>query len=70
MSGDNFINILSDEKTDECAHDFITEDFLKNYINGNVKYVYLCGPPQMMKALTKQLKNLDVNKKSIIEETF
>ena len=70
MLGDNFINILSDEKTDEFAHGFITEDFLKNYINGNVKYFYLCGPPPMMKALKKQLKNLDVNKKSIIEETF
>jgi len=70
MLGNNFINILSDEKTDEYAHGFITEDFLKNYIHGNVKYVYLCGPLPMMKALKKQLKNLGVSKKSIVEESF
>ncbi len=39
--GDNFINILSDEKTAEYAYGQITEDFLKSYINESVKNIYL-----------------------------
>ncbi len=68
--GDNFINILSDEKTKEYDHGFITEDFLNKYIDGTVKYVYICGPPPMMDAIEKQLKTLKVDKKSIIKEAF
>ncbi len=68
--GDNFINILSDEKTREYEHGFITEDFLNKYIDGSVKYFYICGPPPMMDALEKQFKNLKVDEKSIVKETF
>jgi len=68
--GENFINILSDEKADEYAHGQITEGFLKAYLKGSNKYVYVCGPPPMMKALGKQLANLKVDEKLIIKEEF
>ena len=70
MLGSNFINILSDEKTQEYDHGFITKDFLKKHIEGTGKYIYICGPPPMMEALEKHLKDLDVKKKHIIKESF
>lgn len=70
MLGENFINILSDEKTDEYTHGYITEDFLKNTITDVNKYFYVCGPPPMMNAIEKVLSTLGVNQKAIIKEKF
>ena len=66
----NFINILSDEKIDGYANGQITEDFLKIHITDLNKVFYVCGPPPMMEAIEKQLSNLQVNKTSIVKETF
>lgn len=70
MLGKNFINILSDEKTDEYAHGFITEEFLKSTITDLNKYFYVCGPPPMMDIVERYLNNLNVDKKLIIKEKF
>lgn len=70
LLGENFINILSDEKTDGYAHGQITEDFLKTYVNNSTQHVYVCGPPPMMEAMQKQLSNLGVPKKTITVEAF
>lgn len=70
MLGDKFINILSDEKTNEYAHGQITESFLKDHINNSIKNIYVCGPPPMMEEVEKQLANLQVNKKNIVKEEF
>lgn len=70
LLGDNFVNILSDEKTDDHAHGQITEDFLKAYVNDTTQHVYVCGPPPMMEAVQKQLSNLHINKKAITVEAF
>lgn len=70
LLGKNFINILSDEKTDDYAHGQITEDFLKTYVNDTTQHVYVCGPPPMMEAVKKQLSNLGVPKKAITVEAF
>lgn len=64
----NFINILSDEKTEEYAYGQITEDFLKSNITGFDKQFYVCGPPAMMVAIEEQLSNLGVDKKAITVE--
>lgn len=66
----NFINILSDEKTDGYAHGQVSEDFLKTYVNDTTQHVYVCGPPPMMKAVQKQLSNLAVPKKAITVEAL
>lgn len=68
--GHNFINILSNEKANGYAHGLITEEFLKPHIKSSIKYVYVCGPPPMMEAIEKQLKNLNVDEKYIIKEEF
>lgn len=70
MLGKNFINILSDEKTEEHAHGFITEEFLKKSGIDLKKYFYVCGPPPMMDAIEKLLLNLHIDKKLIVKEEF
>lgn len=70
LLGDNFINILSDEKVNGYEHGLITENILKPHINSSINNVYVCGPPPMMEAVEKQLKNLNVDEKSIIKEEF
>jgi len=68
MLGNNFINILSDEKADGYAHGKISEDFLRSHLNTSCKNVYLCGPPPMVEALEIQLSNLGIDQNSIIQE--
>jgi len=70
LLGNNFINILSDEKVNGYPHGQITKDFLKPYIKSSIENVYVCGPPPMMEAIEKQLKNLNVDEKNIIKEEF
>jgi ferredoxin-NADP reductase len=70
LLGNNFINILSDEKIEGYGHGFITQDFLKSNIGSIDKYFYVCGPPPMMDAIEKLLAGLLVNEKSIIKEAF
>lgn len=70
LLGMNFINILSDEKTNGYAHGYITEEFLKANIKDLKKKIYLCGPEPMMEAIEKHLSNLGIEKHSIIKEEF
>ena len=70
MLGNKFINILAEEKVDGYANGEITEDFIKANSAGISKMFYLCGPPPMMEAIEKQLKNLHIDKSSIVKEAF
>ena len=70
LLGNNFINILSDEKVHGYANGQITEDFIKANSGGINKMFYVCGPPPMMDAIEKQLSNLNVDEKLIIKEGF
>lgn len=70
LLGDNFINILSDEKVQEYANGQITKDFIQANSSGINKLFYLCGPPPMMEAIEKQLADLHVDKKLIVKEAF
>ncbi len=67
--GQNFINILSEEKTDNYAHGHITANFIKENtpLNG---YFYVCGPPKMMEAVEKALVGLGVPEERIVKEEF
>jgi ferredoxin-NADP reductase len=70
LLGNNFINILSEEKVDGYAHGQITENFLKaNGCDVNQNY-YVCGPPLMMEEVEKQLINLKVDERHITTEEF
>ena len=70
LLGENFINILSDEKIEGYAHGQISEDLLREHINGYHKKVYVCGPPPMMEAIEKILEKLNIEEKLIIKEEF
>lgn len=70
LLGKNFINILSDEKTNGYAHGYMTIEFLKENITELTKKIYLCGPEPMMEAVKSHLSNLGVEEKTIIEEKF
>jgi ferredoxin-NADP reductase len=70
LLGDNFINILSDEKLPGYANGHITKEFIQANCDGLNKLFYLCGPPPMMEAIEKQLEDLGVDKKLIIKEAF
>jgi ferredoxin-NADP reductase len=70
MLGKNFVNILSDEKTSEYAHGFISEEFLKKNITNLDGYIYLCGPDVMMDIIENQLANLGIKKELIVKEEF
>ena len=70
MLGNNFINILSDEKTDQYKSGFITKEFLQSVVNNFGKFFYLCGPPPMIDAIEKILDDLKVDKNLIVKEAF
>lgn len=70
MLGENFINILSKEKTDEYAYGQISEDFIEKNIGSSGSLFYLCGPQSMMDAVEKQLANLNVPADKIVKEEF
>jgi ferredoxin-NADP reductase len=70
LLGNNFINILADEKVPGYATGQITEDFIKINSGGIAEIFYVCGPPPMMEAIEKQLIILHVDKKSIVKEAF
>lgn len=69
LLGKNFINILSDEKIDGFAHGFISAAFLREHLLPG-KHIYLCGPPPMMDAVEKQLKELKIEDDKIVKEAF
>ncbi len=66
--GDNFINILSEEKVNGYHHGMINEEFLKINIKNFKKQFYICGPPPMMEAVLRQLANLGVDERLITKE--
>ena len=68
MLGNDFINILSDEKVRGYHYGMINEDFLKTVIDDFDQQFYVCGPPPMMDAVLQQLANLGVKGNAIVVE--
>ena len=68
MLGSNFINILSDEETEQYAHGHIDQNFLKNHIFNLKQKFYVCGPEPMIDSVVKDLKGIGVDEKNIIVE--
>jgi len=68
--GNNFINILSEEKVTGYENGIITMDFLQDNFGGINQYFYLCGPPPMIEFVEKQLQDLNVGEKHLIKEEF
>ncbi len=65
----NYTNLLSEEQNAAYAHGHITESFLKHFLNGKPKYVYVCGSAKMITAVEKILSALHISKDFIVKET-
>lgn len=70
LLGDNFINILSEEKVEGHLHGYISKELIEKHLDNDKSYVYLCGPPPMMAAVEKQLEELGIEESRIIKEGF
>ncbi len=68
MLRDNFVNVITDEKTDKYINQFIDKDFLKEHISDFSKHFYLCGPPKMTESIQKALKELGANPDALVFE--
>ena len=69
LLGNNFINILSNEKKEGFENGFITAGLIQKHTGKNSFY-YLCGPPPMMAAIENQLALLGVKSEYIVKEAF
>ena len=70
MLGNNFINTLTDEKTDEYDSDKIDQNYLKQKVSDFNQYFYICGPDPMIEAIRKELLALGVKEDKIVTEEF
>lgn len=70
MLGDNFINVITDEPTDEHIHldGFIGRDFLEEQIEDFGQPFYVCGPMPFNKAMMKYLKELGADPDALVFE--
>jgi|SRR6056297_1346224 len=66
MLGNRFINILSEERSDEYEFGHFSVPFFKKYVEDITKKFYVCGPPQMIESVKLQLKELGVKDENII----
>ena len=69
LLGNNFINILSNEKKEGFENGFITAGLIQKHTGKNSFY-HLCGPPPMMAAIENQLALLGVKSEYIVKEAF
>ncbi|MBI3139373.1 MAG: flavodoxin reductase [Sphingobacteriales bacterium] len=70
LLGNNFINILSDEKIANFEHGYISADLIKQKITEHTQYFYLCGPEPMMQAVERHLSSLGITDSFIVKEAF
>lgn len=68
MLGENFVNVITDEKTDKYFNRFIDKDFLKEQISDFTKHFYICGPPKMTESIQEALKELGAKPDALVFE--
>ena len=68
--GNNFINTLTQERTDQYDNNIINEDYLKEKIKDLDQYFYICGPDPMIEAISNDLQKIGVDKDKIVIEEF
>ena len=70
MLGKNFINTLTDEKTEKYDNSKIDKAYLKEKIKDLSQYFYICGPEPMIEAIKKDLVEMGVEEDKIVIEQF
>lgn len=68
MLGDNFINVITKEKSDKYYNKRIDEKFLKDKVKNLDQHFYICGPKKFVSDIQKLLKNIGVDENKIIIE--
>ena len=68
MLGANFINTLTDEKTDGYDNRHIDKAFLKEKIIDFKQHFYVCGPPPFVEAVSKALTSLGAETDAVVFE--
>jgi ferredoxin-NADP reductase len=70
MLGTNFINTLTDEKSEKYDNRRINESYLKEKIKDFSQYFYICGPDAMIESIKSELLNIGANEDKIVIEQF
>lgn len=70
LLGEKFINTLTKENHEDYKHGRIDADLIKDELVNLKQYFYLCGPPQMVKDVKKELNSIGVEDELIITEDF
>lgn len=68
--GRKYVNILSEEHTDEYPNGRIDKAFLNEIITDRSQFFYVCGPPEMTEAVTSDLKDLGVTEDKLVIEDY
>lgn len=68
MLGKNFINVITQDKTEGYEHDMVDENFLRKHIQNFHQHFYICGPDPMVKALQQALVNLGAGEELVVVE--
>jgi len=70
MLGTNFINTLTDEKSEKYDNRRINESYLQEKIKDFSQYFYICGPDAMIESIKTELLNIGANEDKIVIEQF
>ncbi len=70
LLGENFVNVLSKEDKEGYEHGYIDNKLIKGQIQNENIHFYLCGPPPMMDAVLKILKDLGIKDDKIVKEVY
>ena len=70
MLGDNFINIITDEQTEQYDNGKIDAGYLKEKINDFSQYFYICGPKPMIESIKDMLQKLGADKEKLVLDEF
>lgn len=70
MLKDNFVNILSEEKSKIYDHGFISKEFIEKNAASLEGYFYICGPMPMIDAMKEHLSALGIPENRIVTEEF
>lgn len=68
--GRKYINILSEENTENYPKGHIDKEFIKATITDFSQNFYICGPPEMTEAIRESLRELGVEEKRIVIEDY
>ena len=70
MLGKNFINTITNEKTEKYDSRKMDERYLTEKIKDLSQYFYICGPDAMIESIKEILLHLGADKNKIVTEEF